>query len=72
VDFLVSTDSDLTDVDETTEKLRQAIAPGRVLKVGTFLNEIMGWTHDALDAIARRLWDELSTDVWGPDEGDTD
>jgi hypothetical protein len=65
VDFLVSTDADLTDVGESTEKLRQMMAPGRVMKVGAFLSEIMGWDHNTLDAISRRRWDEIEGNIWG-------
>lgn len=60
VDFLVSTDTDLTDVDTTTEELRARLAPGRVMKPGEFLNQVMGWTHEALEAISRRWWSDLS------------
>lgn len=64
VDFLVSTDADLTDVNESTEQLRQMLAPGKVMKVGSFLNEIMGWSHTDLEAIARRCWEDLREKVW--------
>jgi len=70
VDFLVSTDPDLTDVDEGTEKLRQMLAPGKVMKVGSFLDEVMGWSHAALEAISRRRWGDLRGEIWGSEEGD--
>jgi len=64
VDFLVSTDADLTDVDESTEKLRQMLAPGKVMKVGSFLNEVMGWSHETLEAISRRRWGDVQGEIW--------
>ena len=65
VDFLVSTDADLTDVNESTEALRQFVAPGRVMRPGAFLSDIIGWSHDDLDAISRRKWRDLKGDLWG-------
>ena len=65
VDFLVSTDADLTDVDQTTEALREIIAPGKVMKPGAFLDEVIGWPHAELDAISRRQWHALKDDIWG-------
>jgi putative PIN family toxin of toxin-antitoxin system len=64
VDFLVSTDADLTDMDESTQALRTMIAPGKVLKVGVFLNQVMGWSHRDLEAISRRQWPEIQSRVW--------
>jgi len=65
VDFLLSTDADLTDVNESTEGLRRLMAPGRVMKVGAFLDEIMGWSHSRLNTISKRRWSEIKGDVWG-------
>ena len=71
VDFLVSTDADLTDVDESTEKLRQMLAPGKVMRVGSFLNKVMGWSHEALEAISRRHWGDVKGEIWdSSEEGD--
>jgi len=64
VDFLVSTDTDITDVDESTEKLRQMLAPRKVMRVGSFLNEVMGWSHEALEAIERRRWEDVKGEIW--------
>lgn len=64
VDYLVSTDSDLTDVDPTTEKLRQMLAPGKAMRVGAFLNEIMGWSHARLNVIGHRRWEEIKGEIW--------
>lgn len=69
VDFLVSTDADLTDVDESTEKLRQMLAPGKAMKVGSFLNEVMGWSHEALEAISHRHWRDVKGEIWNSVEG---
>ena len=65
VDYLLSTDADLTDVNESTEGLRRLMAPGRVMKVGAFLDEIMGWSHSRLNTISKRRWSEIKGDVWG-------
>jgi len=65
VDFLISTDADLTDANESTEALRQFVAPGRVLRPGAFLSDIIGWSHHDLDAISRRKWRDLKGDLWG-------
>jgi predicted nucleic acid-binding protein len=70
VDFLVSTDADLTDVDESTGKLRQMLAPGKVMRVGSFLNEVMGWSHEALEDISRRRWEDLIGGIWVSEEED--
>ncbi len=64
VDFLVSTDADLTDVDQTTEALREIIAPGKVMKPGAFLSEVIGWSHAELDVISRRQWRDIKGDIW--------
>jgi putative PIN family toxin of toxin-antitoxin system len=70
VDFLVSTDADLTDVDASTEKLRQMLAPGKVMKVGSFLDEVMGWTHETLEAVSRRRWEDVRGEIWSSEERD--
>lgn len=64
MDYLISTDADLTDADESTEALRAMIAPGKVLKVGVFLNQVMDWSHDDLETISRRQWREIQGRVW--------
>jgi predicted nucleic acid-binding protein len=65
VDFLISTDADLTDANESTAALRQFVAPGRVMRPGAFLSDIIGWSHDDLEAISRRDWRDLRGDLWG-------
>lgn len=61
VDHLISADADLTDVDETTEKLRQLIQP---LKTDSFLSEVMGWSSEELERISKRRWTELKRPFW--------
>lgn len=56
VDYLVSSDKDLTAQDETTAKLRKYIQP---LQPGTFLKEVMGWKSEELEAIRHRTWKDL-------------
>jgi len=60
-DYLVSTDRDFTDVDETTMELRLYLEP---IRVGSFLREVMGWTSQALSAIERRRWSDLEKPFW--------
>jgi len=55
-EYLVSTDRDFTDVDDTTAELRRHLKP---VSVGAFLHEVMGWSHEALSAIERRRWSDL-------------
>lgn len=61
VNYLVSTDRDFTDVDDTTAELRRHLEP---LRVGSFLREILGWTSEALSAIERRRWPDLEQPFW--------
>jgi len=56
VDYLVSSDKDLTAKDHTTEELRKYLQP---LLPGTFLKEVMGWTSEELEAIRYRTWQHL-------------
>jgi predicted nucleic acid-binding protein len=65
VDYLVSTDRDFTDVDETTSELRHRLTP---IRAGAFLREVMGWSSEALSAIERRRWSDLERPFW-EDEG---
>lgn len=60
-DYLVSTDRDFTDEDETTAELRGQITP---LRPGTFLRDVMGWTSQALSSIERRRWPDLIQPFW--------
>jgi putative PIN family toxin of toxin-antitoxin system len=60
-EYLVSTDRDLTDVDDTTAELRRHLRP---MAVGAFLHEIMGWSHEDLAAIAHRRWSDLESSFW--------
>jgi predicted nucleic acid-binding protein len=56
VDYLISQDRDLTDQDETTDRLRQRLT---ILLPATFLRQHMGWTSEALEAIRKRVWKDL-------------
>ena len=60
-DDLVSTDRDLTDVDDTTVELRRHLTP---LSVGAFRHEVMGWSHQSLSAVERRRWSDLERPFW--------
>lgn len=61
VDYLVSTDRDFTDKDESTVELRRRL---KLLQPGSFLREIMGWSSEALSAIERRRWVDLERPFW--------
>lgn len=61
VDFLVSTDRDFTDEDETTAELHRHL---NCKKVGSFLREVMGWTSEDLSVIERRQWPDLRQPFW--------
>lgn len=61
VDYLVSTDQDFTDEDETTVELRRHL---NCKKVGSFLHEVMGWASQDLSAIERRRWSDLQRPFW--------
>ena len=61
MDYLVSTDRDFTDIDETTAELREYLTP---IKAGWFLHDVMGWTSQSLSAIERRRWSDLERPFW--------
>jgi predicted nucleic acid-binding protein len=60
-DYLVSTDRDFTDVDDTTAELRRHLNP---IRVGSFLREVMGWNSEDLSTIERRWWSGLEQPFW--------
>jgi len=60
-EYLVSTDRDFVDEDDTTAELRPHVKP---ISVGAFLHEVMGWSHEALSAIERRRWSDLERPFW--------
>ena len=53
VDYLITQDRDFTDPNPRLHEQLNVILPG------TFLRELMGWTHEALEAIRNRTWTEL-------------
>jgi predicted nucleic acid-binding protein len=53
VDYLVSSDKDLTDPGESIHEHVNVLLPG------AFLRQHMGWTSDQLEAIRQRNWDDL-------------
>ena len=61
VDYLVSTDQDFTDVDNSTAELRKHLEP---IRVGSFLHGVLGWTTEQLAAIERRHWSDLEEPFW--------
>jgi putative PIN family toxin of toxin-antitoxin system len=60
-EYLVSTDRDFTDMDDTTAELRRHLRP---VSVGAFLHEVMGWSHESLSSIERRRWSDLERPFW--------
>jgi putative PIN family toxin of toxin-antitoxin system len=60
-EYLVSTDRDLVDEDDTTSELRRDVTP---MSVGVFLHNVMGWSHESLAAIERRRWSDLERPFW--------
>jgi predicted nucleic acid-binding protein len=60
-EYLVSTDRDFTDVDDTTVELRRLLRP---ISVGAFLHEVMGWSHESLSSVERRAWSDLERPFW--------
>ena len=52
VDFLISTDRDLTESHELNKLVT-------VLLPAVFLREYMGWTSAELEAIRQRTWDDM-------------
>jgi predicted nucleic acid-binding protein len=60
-DYLVSTDQDFTDMNDTSAKLHRHL---KCVRVGTFLHQVMGWTSEALSAVERRRWADLERPFW--------
>lgn len=57
VDYFVTYDRDFTDPGETTAKVRRAIAG--IMLPPVFLQDVMGWTSEQLEAIRHRNWSDL-------------
>ena len=55
VDYFVSDDKDYTAPNQPIHRKL------RILLSGTFLNEVMGWSHEKLDPVRRRTWADFST-----------
>jgi predicted nucleic acid-binding protein len=55
VDYFVTNDKDYTDPEQPIHKKLQILLPG------TFLNVVMGWSHENLDAVRRRTWADITT-----------
>ncbi len=53
VDYLVSTDKDLTDPDAPVHQYLKVLLPAK------FLREHMGWTSERLEQIRNRKWGDL-------------
>jgi predicted nucleic acid-binding protein len=62
-DCLITTDPDLTN-EETVKRVKERLGL-RILRVGQFLDEVMGYSHDALTAIGQRRWEDLGETVFG-------
>ncbi|HID88009.1 MAG TPA: hypothetical protein EYP55_11650 [Anaerolineae bacterium] len=57
VDYLITTGPDLTN-EETAKRLQEQLGL-RVLRVGEFLNKVMGYSHETLTGISQRRWVDL-------------
>jgi len=60
-EYLVSTDRDFTDNDESTTVLRKRITP---MRPGDFLRQVMGWSSEDLSKIEKRRWEDLEKPFW--------
>ena len=56
VDYLVSSDKDLTDPNEPVHQYLKVLLPG------SFLRAEMGWTSEGLEAIRSRTWKDFKTE----------
>jgi predicted nucleic acid-binding protein len=56
VEYLVSEDKDFTTDDAATAELRRHF---QIMLSGTFLREVMGWTHEQLESIRHRKWSDI-------------
>jgi predicted nucleic acid-binding protein len=54
VDFFVTEDKDYTTPGQPIHEKLHILLPG------TFLNLVMGWSHEELDSIRRRNWSDLA------------
>jgi len=63
VNYLITTDPDLTN-EETAKRVRERLGL-RILRVGQFLDKVMGYSHDALAVISQRRWEDLGKTLVG-------
>jgi hypothetical protein len=56
VEYLISEDKDFTTEDAATAELRRHF---KIMLSGTFLREVMGWTHEQLESIRQRQWSDI-------------
>ena len=54
VDYFVSEDKDYTAPGQPIQERLRVLLPG------TFLNQVMGWSHEELERIRRRTWADLT------------
>jgi predicted nucleic acid-binding protein len=59
VDYLVTTDKDLTVEDESTVELRRQV---NVITPLALLRHVLRWSEDAIEAAIHRNWNELSAE----------
>jgi hypothetical protein len=59
VDYLATTDRDLTVVDATTTELRQLI---QVITPLALLRHVLQWSEPRIEAAIHRNWNELPAD----------
>lgn len=56
VEYLISEDKDFTTENAATAELRRHF---QIMLSGTFLREVMGWTHEQLESIRHRKWSDI-------------
>lgn len=56
VDYLITRDKDFIAEDKTTREIRRRV---KVIKPQVFLREVLGWSQESLDALARRQWADI-------------
>ena len=59
VAIFVTSDRDFTDPGATAERFRERV---RVTLPAVFLRDILGWSSEALEAIRKRMWEDLTSE----------